>query len=222
MRTPPSRLFALAAMLVAFLLSGCGSHRHEANRSDRERSTETIFSPNGEPLNGGPLGYPTCTDAMTGWFNRVDTNHDRTIDPSEFLTDTRRQFAVMDLDHDGEITPDELAAYRAPYDLGLPETAPRDADTSSDQTSNQPSRGSRRGRGGNAGSSLPNVGSSARKVDLSNDAADPVMSADVDLKFRVTLSEFLVYEQQQFTQLDARHDQHLTLAEILALCSKAN
>jgi hypothetical protein len=59
-------------------------------------------------------------------------------------------------------------------------------------------------------------------VDLSNDAADPVMSADVDLKFRVTLSEFLVYEQQQFAQLDARHDQHLTLAEILTLCPKAN
>ncbi len=210
MRTPPQRLSVLAAALVAILLTGCGSHRHEANRSDRERSTETIFSPNGEPLNGGPLGHPSCSDAMTGWFNRVDTNHDGTIDPSEFLADAQRQFAVMDLDYDGEITPDELAAYRAPYDLGLPETASRDADTA-DQTS----RTARRGRGGNFSSGAP-------KVDLSNDNADPVMAADVDLKFRVTLSAFLGYEQRQFAQLDARHDRHLTPAEILRLCPKAN
>jgi hypothetical protein len=209
MRTPPSRLFALAAALAACLLAGCGSHRHDADRSDR--STETIFSPNGEPLNGGPLGHPTCSDAMTGWFNRVDTNHDGTIDSSEFLADARRQFAVMDLDHDGEITPDELSAYRAPYDLGLPQTAAREADTTGPT-----SHASRKGRGGG------NFGGSAPKVDLANDAADPVMAADVDLKFRVTLSAFLAYGQRQFAQLDARHDGHLTLAEIRQLCPKAN
>jgi hypothetical protein len=223
MRMPPSRLFALATPLVALLLTGCGSHRHEANRSDRARSTQTFFSPNGEPLNGGPLGYPTCSDAMTGWFNRVDTNHDGTIDLNEFVADARRQFAVMDLDHDGEVTPDELTAYRAPYDLGLPETAsaPRDADTAG-QPGDQSSRGSRRGRGANAGSGPLNIGGGSRKVDLTNDAGDPVMAADVDLKFRVTLNEFLVYEQQQFAQLDTHHDRHLTLAEILPLCPKDN
>lgn len=198
-------------MLLAVCLSGCGSHRHEASLSDRQ-ATQTIFSPNGEPLNGGPLGHPTCRDAMTAWFDRVDTNHDHTIDRAEFLADARRQFAVMDVNRDGEITPDELAAYRAPYDVETSEAAPSEVDDS-----NQATERTRRGRGGDT-----TTGSGrSRNLNLSNDAADPVMAADANLKFRVGLDDFLTYEQSQFAQLDVRHDQRLTIAEILPLCPSA-
>ena len=44
------------------------------------------------------------------------------------------------------------------------------------------------------------------------------MSADVDLKFRVSLSDFLADETKEFAQLDRHHDRHLTFAEILTLC----
>ena len=124
---------------------------------------------------------------MAAWFNRTDTNHDHTIDLAEFLADARRQFALMDLDHDGEITPDELAIYRAPYDMDIAELAPPDVDQSETTAD---TRG--RGRGGNtAGSS-----NSSRKVDLSNGEGDPVMAADVNLKFRVGLDDFLAYGKE--------------------------
>ncbi|HUB94266.1 MAG TPA: EF-hand domain-containing protein, partial [Stellaceae bacterium] len=74
-----------------------------------------IFSPNGEPLSGGPLGDPSCKDAMQKWLARVDANHDGTIEVSEFMADARRQFSAMDLDKSGVLTPDILARYRAPY-----------------------------------------------------------------------------------------------------------
>ena len=54
--------------------------------------TEPIFSPAGEPLNGGPLGYPTCMQAVANWFARTDARHDGAIDRDAFLgTDCRFQ-----------------------------------------------------------------------------------------------------------------------------------
>jgi hypothetical protein len=198
-----------SVFLLAVSLSGCAGHRHDAGRLNHHPSAQTIYSPNGEPLDGGPLGSPSCVDAMTTWFNRVDTNHDHAIDLAEFLADARRQFALMDLNHDGEITPDELATYRAPYEVDGVEPAPSDVDKSEtpDRT-----RGRRRGESASAGSS------GSHKVDLSNDAADPVMSADVNLKFKVSLDDFLAYEKGQFDQLDTRHSHRLTTTEILTSC----
>jgi Ca2+-binding EF-hand superfamily protein len=52
---------------------------------------------------------------MGAWFDRTDADRNGRVDRNEFVTDARRQFAVMDLDHDGTITPAELDKYRAPY-----------------------------------------------------------------------------------------------------------
>jgi Ca2+-binding EF-hand superfamily protein len=99
----------LALVALAILaLASCSD-------DDKPMRAGPLYSPNGEPLSGGPLGEPSCADALGSWFARVDTDHDGTIDEGEFLADANRQFAAMDLDKSGALTPSELAQYRAPY-----------------------------------------------------------------------------------------------------------
>jgi hypothetical protein len=204
-----SRLIVLL-VLASVALAGC-SHRRDAAR---DRSLEPIFSPNGEPLNGGALGHPACAVAIAGWFARVDANQDGAIDRAEFLADTRRQFALMDRDKNGEITPEELDVYRAPY-AASPTFAP--ADEAEAATGARPS-GGRQGRGRRGGGGTPSAAAGSHgKVDVSADTPDPVMSADVNLKFRVSLSDFIAYETHEFDGLDRARTGRLTLAALQAL-----
>lgn len=185
-RLPPH---AVAVFLAALALGGCGllGHRHTAG----DDATAVLFSPNGEALSGGPLGHPSCQDAFLAWFERTDTNHDGVIDRREYLADARRQFAEMDLDHDGVITPAELSRYRYPYAAGA--------------EARQRAEAADGGRGDRAAAS-------------SGDLPDPVMAADVDLRNRVTLGDFLTYEEGEFATLDKSGTGRLSKADILSLC----
>ncbi len=95
--------------LVSYLLAGC------AKPTIDDHGRLVIYSPTGEPLSGGTLGHPACAEAIGKWFDRVDIDHDGSIERREYLDDARRQFAAMDLDKAGILTPSELAQYRAPY-----------------------------------------------------------------------------------------------------------
>jgi len=163
-----------------------------------------IYSPNGEPLSGGALGDPKCEDVMRRWFAKVDADHDGTIDLGEFLSDARRQFAAMDLEHTGVLTPAVLGQYRAPYlaERGRREASNDDEDDNDDSDKDQ--RRSRRdsGRG-------PPVG---------QDRADPVMMADVNLRNRVTLDDFVAYARRNFAVLDSDKNGRLSSDEIVATC----
>ena len=159
-----------------------------------------IYSPNGEPLSGGALGDPKCEDAMRHWFARVDADHDGTIDLGEFLADARRQFAVMDLDHSGVLTPAVLAQYRAPF---MNDRARRQASNDDEDDDD------RRNRRNHIGYDGPAVGL---------DRADPVMLADVNLRNRVTLDGFLSYAGRNFASLDADKNGRLSGDEIEAVC----
>ncbi|WP_404714224.1 hypothetical protein [Sphingomonas sp. MMS24-J13] len=63
----------------------------------------------GEPFRaaaGQP--YPSAI-----WAAAADTNHDGAIDRTEFLADAQRFFRMLDTDHDGRLTPEEIAAYES-------------------------------------------------------------------------------------------------------------
>ena len=123
-RRPTNRFgrvrLAAALVLVAVLPAACGGGQAGPIRSPYE----VRFSPNGEPMNGGPRGYPPCDEALGRWFANADLNHDGRLRRDEYLADARRQFAIMDLDRNGEVTPAELGQYRAPY-----ATPPANVDT---------------------------------------------------------------------------------------------
>lgn len=209
----PRRRRSLAMALAALVVVGGCSAGHHGHAARGNRSAGLLYSPNGEPLNGGPLDHPPCPEAMSAWFARVDANHDGVIDASEYLADARRQFAAMDLDGDGEITPAELAQYRAPYENDTMAAQPGAAETSA-----QPNGGEGRRRQRHNGA----AGSRSSGAGAGTDQADPVMVADVQLRFRVSLAEFLAFETRKFAALDKDGDGRLTKDELLQTCRDAH
>jgi Ca2+-binding EF-hand superfamily protein len=148
------------------------------------------------------LGRPSCSEALSAWFERVDTNHDGVIDRDAFLADAQRQFAIMDLDKDGTITPAELAQYRAPYQAE-PSAAAGDQAA---QAGSASGRKHRRGEGGGGSG------------DFDNDQPDPVMAADVRFRNQVSREDFMAYAARQFTALDVDHHGRLAKADVLSSC----
>ncbi len=154
------------------------------------------FSPNGEPMTGGPRGYPPCDQALARWFSEADRDRNGAISREEFLADARRQFKVMDLDGNGDITPAELAEYRTPFATppkGAPSLLPADAPAGA-----IPRR--------------PLAGP------ISDTLNDPVMIADTELRFRVSLPAFLASADRQFLKLGASQGAPLGPDVVATLC----
>jgi Ca2+-binding EF-hand superfamily protein len=156
----------------------------------------TFYSPNGEVLNGGSLGKPSCPDAMTSWFNRADTDRDGKLTREEFFADARRQFAVMDLDHDGIITPSELDRYRDPF---------------SPPQEKRPTNRNDRSRGNQ---------DRGRNSLTAGDTPDPVMAADIRLRNVVEMQDFLFHAEKVFASLDKKRDGALDAREAVAFCKE--
>src|SRR3954467_11671020 len=119
-----------------------------------------FISPMGEPFRARS---PT-DDALADWFYLADRNRDGTLTADEMKLDAERFFAKLDGDHDGEIDPEELAAYE--YDVapeiqvmsrtkrvpGQPAAVQRDPGP--DDLPLEPRRDRRRGRGDEGAASL--------------------------------------------------------------------
>ena len=196
---------------LSIVLSACGGSRKDPGIA----AARLVYSPNGEPLSGGPLGHPSCEEALAGWFDRLDTDRRGAIDLDRYFADARRQFSAMDLDRQGAVTADVLTRYRAPYDSDArPETA-----ASATESSNRAPRSGEGGRRQDQSGTGPRAAASGDDRGRSADEEpDPVMAADVQLQFKVTLSDFIAYEQRRFAELNAKHDGRLAKAEVLALC----
>ena len=73
------RIVALtAASLLTALLLACGGADKETSAAIA--AARIIYSPNGEPLTGGPLGHPSCEEVLARWFDRLDVDRRGTID----------------------------------------------------------------------------------------------------------------------------------------------
>ena len=191
---PEFRLMAmaLAGVTLMLLVSACGG-----DLPLRPPSPYVVrFSPNGEPMTGGPRGYPPCEQAQARWLAEADRDRNGVITRDEFLADARRQFKVMDLDGNGEITPSELADYRAPFATppkGAPSLLPADAPEGAIP---------RRPLAGPISDTMP----------------DPVMIADTELRFRVSLPAFLASADRQFLKLGGAQGTPLGADVVAQLC----
>jgi hypothetical protein len=98
------------------------------------------------------------------------------------------------------LTPAVLAKYRAPYIADRPREEARDDPGDDDERE----RNRRRDR--------------ENGPPIAKDRADPVMIADLNLRNRVTLDDFLASARRTFAGLDANKDGRLSLDEVLASC----
>ncbi|MFD2234421.1 hypothetical protein [Phaeospirillum tilakii] len=197
------------AALFGLALAGCGTAPADGGGPERGRpGAAPVFSPNAEPLTGGPLGPAgACPAVLADWGRRVGARHDGTLSRAEFLADAEAQFARMDLDHDGFITADELSEYREPFRPRPPEDKP------------VPPPGAERGGPPGGGRGGPFGGPpGAPRHHATASSADPVMSADTNLDFKVSRDEFLRQAEHQFETLDRDHDGRLDAAELARAC----
>jgi hypothetical protein len=111
------------------------------------------------------------------------------LDLPTYVADAEAQFRAMDLDRDGVLTSAELTELRARHRIERKE---------------EDERRSRRRLQARA---------------TRTQSADPVMSADANLDFRVTQDELLGYAQRRFRALDSNGNGTLDRAEIASLCA---
>ena len=196
-----------ALLLLVFFVSGCGDDHDKKQEGKNSSPTYMLYSPNGEPLNGGQLGRPTCEQAETQWFEHMSAGHDR-IDEDSFIKDAGVQFARMDIDHNGYIVSEELDRFREPYRQQPPAPKPEKKDSDDGQSGH-----------GHKGKGKSSSGGGSQS-DQSFTTSDPVMSADANLDFKVTPDEFYKQAKDVFANLDTNHDGFLDRAEVLAMCEK--
>lgn len=161
------------------------------------KQPQLFISPMGEPFRAGPEdAYPVAI-----WFARADADGDGRLTRAELIADAERFYATLDVDRDGEITPDEVIRYErdvAP-EIRLYSRGPRPGDApagTKKRRKDQPAYGQPMGAG---------------RWGLLN-TPQPVISADADFNRGITSEEFRTAASQRFDAIDKAKSGFLTLA----------
>lgn len=161
------------------------------------KGPQLFIGPMGEPFRAGPdAPYP-----VADWFAKVDRDHDGKVTRAEFVADAERFFALLDVDKDGEIIPDEVTRYERDI---APEIR---LYVGTSRPGEWPGKRKKKAKG------APVYGEplGAGRWSLLN-IAQPVISADEDFNRGITLAEFRSAASQRFTMLDTANAGALTLA----------
>ena len=193
-----------------------------------------FLSPMGEPFRS----EDPADDNVGTWFAQADADHDGAITLPEMQADAARFHALLDVNHDGEIDPEELARYEneiAPeVQVGM-QMHERGGFGRGGFGGGGGWGGGHRGggeghRGGGGGSEAgggggaregragPNGGfdeglEGAGRYSFIN-IPEPVISADADLNRGVSRAEFVAAAGRRFVMLDTNHDGRLTRDEL--------
>lgn len=102
-------------LAAAVLLTACDNNGVIYLPGQKPPPRHLMYSPTGDPLNGGALGYPDCDDAMDLWFKRADANRDGAVTADEFVADARAQFQRMNADNTDYLASEEVERFRLAY-----------------------------------------------------------------------------------------------------------
>ena len=192
-----------------------------------------FLSPIGEPFRS----EDPAADNVGTWFAQADTDHDGALSLAEMQADAARFHALLDVNHDGEIDPEELARYEneiAPevqVGMQMHERAGfgrgggfgGGGGWGGGGGGGHRGGGGRGGYGGHGGGEResrpgPNGGfdeglEGAGRYSFIN-IPEPVISADADLNRGVSRAEFAAAAGRRFVMLDTNHDGRLTRDEL--------
>ena len=180
-----------------------------------DRMRPLFISPAGEPFHGADAGPPP----VALWFAQADADHDGKLTRRELTGDFERFFKRLDTNGDGVIDGFEAQAYERTV---APELLPRIGRLRAGEGQDQQlfkrgggggasaGRGGRRGDIGGGKVSAAGGAQAAGVYQLLPDA-EPIISADVDLDGKVTLTEWRGRAAVVFAELDAKLVGFLTL-----------
>jgi hypothetical protein len=179
------------------------------------RGGRLFVSPMGEPFRASGRDDDTLAD----WFRQADRNHDGQLTLEEMQGDADRFFALLDVNHDGEIDPDEITRYE---NVVAPEIASGHFDMAAYGSSDAQEGQGSEARGGHGGGHHRGGGGGGffRGGDDQHQGAgryglldlpEPVVSADSDFNRGVSATEFRAAAGQRFLALDVDHKGYLTL-----------
>jgi hypothetical protein len=212
-----------AAVLLVLLLASCAAQTPPPRRGPPlgPPRTRSFLSPAGEPFRG--------EDPIGAWFAQADSDHDGMLSAAEFEADHMRFFKRLDVDGDGVISNPEVQRYErdiAPeilsrIDRGDGAFAGRGGGFGGPRGgTGRAGRSGGRGGGGQGGAAqgarqgAPSGGvgggGESGSPSLLNEP-EPVLAADTDLDFQVSLGEWRAAAAKRFAQLDTDHDGALRL-----------
>jgi hypothetical protein len=230
------------AVALTLLLAACADDRPGPRRGSPAGPPRVrlFISPAGEPFRPRSDGV----EPMRAWFDQADANHDGAVTQAEFEADHMRFFKLLDVNGDGFIDSIEVQRYEhdvAPeilsrIDRGDAGGPPARASGSGGRQGGGAGGGGggrgggRRGGGGGRGGGAPSGGggrpsnggggsgggdptSGAAAFNLLNEP-EPVMAADSDLDFRISVKEWTVAAAERFAKLDANHDGKIGFTEL--------
>ena len=184
-----------------------------------------FISPMGEPFRA----RSETDDTLARWFGQADRNADGLLTADEMTADATRFFAKLDTNHDREIDPDEIAHYEWEVAPDIQVMSPRrraqgDPHPRNKQVGSEGRRdGERSRRAAKIEADQLGIGGAlqgAARYGLLN-IPEPVAAADTDLNRGVTLEEFTRTAASRFQLLDTAQQRSLTLPQLQAIRSAA-
>jgi hypothetical protein len=175
-----------------------------------------FLSPMGEPFR--PKGEGD--DPVKRWFDQADRNQDGKLTVGELMLDGDRFFATLDKDGNGELLPDEVAAYEENI---APEIRLYQRRPSRDDAAAAGAGADGKKPGGDDGDKPRKPPKRGKMVDdgivgggrygLLN-IPNPVASADRDFNRAISQQEFRAAAVDRFNDLDPKQEKSLSFAQL--------
>ncbi|WP_454887594.1 hypothetical protein [Sphingomonas oryzagri] len=195
---------ALFALTCTVPVSSQNSEAFESEITVTGKAQDVVTTLIGPSDFISPMGEPfRSQDGRSGaehWF--AQASRDGRLTREAFRSDAARFFATLDLDHDGEIGPDEISRYETEIAPEVQVTSTYGdvslAKAGSDGSITEPPYPTRLGAGRFGFLAMP----------------EPVAYADLNFDRAVTRQEFAQSADRRFAMLDVNGDGALTRAEL--------
>ncbi len=208
-------------LVAALILPLLASAAHAAAPHDGITVTGHAWAPFISPMGEPFRARTTADDTFMLWFKQADRDGDGVLTPAEMQADADRFFARLDLDHNGEIDPEELIQYEwqlAPeIQVGMRRVpAPGEPKTKKTERPGDEQVGIAGYAPGGPRRDKDDGPQGAARYALLN-IPEPVAAADSNFDRGISLAEFRAAAQARFQLLDTARAGRVSIAQLRAM-----